>query len=73
MVLRLISSVGVGPIFHYHSNFNASVYKRLLRQHTLPHLHKGTIETPIFMQHNAFYHKAKTVLIFYLKRKEYLL
>ena len=30
----------------------------------LPHLRKGTVETPIFMQDNAPCHKAKTVLSF---------
>ena len=59
----MISSVGVGPIVHLHGNINASVYKELLRQHVL-HLCKGTVETPIFMQDNAPYHKAKTVLSF---------
>ena len=43
---------------------NASVYKELLYQHALPHLHKGSVETPIFMQDNVSCHKAKTVLSF---------
>ena len=30
----------------------------------IPHLRKRTVETPIFMQDNASYHKAKTVLSF---------
>ena len=64
MVWGMISSVGVGPIVHFHGNINASVYKELLRQHALPHLHKGTVETPIFMQDNMPCHKAKTVLSF---------
>ena len=41
-----------------------SVYKELLCQHTLPHLCKRTVETPIFMQDNTPCHKAKTVLSF---------
>ena len=57
-----ISSARVGPNVCFHSNINARVYKELLPQHALPHLCKGTIETPIFMQDNAPYHKAKTVL-----------
>ena len=60
----MISSAGVGPIVCFHSNINASVYKELLCQHALPHLHKGTVETPIFMQDNAPCYKAKTVLSF---------
>ena len=57
----MISSAGVGPIVHFHSNINASVYKELLHQHVLPHLRKGTVETPIFMQDHTPCHKAKTV------------
>ena len=64
MVWGMISSTGVGPIVRFHGNINASVYKELLWQHTLPHFHKGTVETPIFMQDNAPYHEAKTVLSF---------
>ena len=64
MVWGMISSAGVGPIVRFHGNINASVYKELLRQHALPHLRKGTVETPIFMQDNAPCHKAKTVLSF---------
>ena len=60
----MISSAGVGPIVHFHSDINASLYKQLLRQHALPHLRKGVVETPIFMQDNMPYHKAKTVLSF---------
>ena len=60
----VISTVGVGPIVHFHGNINASVYKELLRWHALPHLHKGTVETPIFMQDNTPCHKAKTVSSF---------
>ena len=60
----MISSVEVGPIVYLHSNINASVYNKLPCQHTLAHLHKGTVETPIFMQDNAPFHKAKTVLSF---------
>ena len=56
----MISSVGVGPIVRFHDDINASVYKEL-RQYVLPHLRKGTVETPIFMQDNAPCHKAKTV------------
>ena len=62
MVWSMISSVGVGPIVHFHGNINASVYKELLRQHALPHLRKRTVETPIFMQDNATSYKSKTVL-----------
>ena len=62
MVLGMISSAGVGPNVCFHSNINARVYKELLLQYVLPHLCKGTIETPIFMQDNAPYHKAKTLL-----------
>ena len=60
MVLGMISSTGVGPIVHFSDDINARVYKELLCQYDLPHLHKGTIETPIFMQDNAPCHKAKT-------------
>ena len=55
----MISSVRVGPSVHFHSNINASVYKEFLCQHSLPHLHKGTVETTIFMQDNALCHKVK--------------
>ena len=64
MVWGITSSVGVGPIVHFYGNINASVYKEVLYQHALPHLHKGTVETPIFMQDNAPCHKAKIVLSF---------
>ena len=64
MAWGMISSARVGLIVCFHSNINASVYKELLRQHTLPHLHKGTVETPIFMQYNAPCHKTKTLLNF---------
>ena len=60
----MISSTGVGPIVRFHGNINASVYKELLRQHGLPHLRNGTVGTPIFMQDNTPYHKAKSVLSF---------
>ena len=60
MVWGMIYSAGVGPIVYFHGNIYASVYKELLRQHSLPHLRKGTIETPIFMQDNAPRHKAKS-------------
>ena len=69
MVWGMISSAGVGPIDHFHSNINASVYKELLCHHALPHLCKGSVETPIFMQDNVPRDKAKTVLNF-LKEKE---
>ena len=59
-----VSSAAVGPIVCFHGNINASVYKQLLRQHAFPHLRKGTVETPIFMQDNAPCYKAKTVLSF---------
>ena len=64
MVWGMISSARVGPIIRFHGNINASVYKELLRLHAFPHLRKGTVETPIFMQDNAPSHKAKTVLSF---------
>ena len=64
MVWGMISSVGVGSIIRFHSNINASVYKKLLRHHALPHLHKGTVETPIFIQDHMPCHKAKMVLSF---------
>ena len=64
MVLGLTSSVELGSIVPFHDNINASVYLELLRQHALPHLRKGTVETSIFMQDNAPYHKAKIVLCF---------
>ena len=51
-------------MFFFHGNINASVYKELLCQHALPHLHKGTVETPIFTQDNTPCYKAKTVLSF---------
>ena len=60
----MISSAGLGPIIRFHGNNNASVYEELLCQHALPHLCKGTVETPIFRQDNAPCHKAKTVLSF---------
>ena len=60
MVWGMISSAGVGPIVRFHGNINASVYKELLCQHALPHLYKGAVETPIFMQDNVTCHKAKT-------------
>ena len=63
-VMGMISSVGVGPIVRFHGNINVCVYKELLFHHALPHLRKGTVETPIFMQDNAPCHKAKTVLSF---------
>ena len=64
VVWGMISSTGVGPIVRFHGNINASIYKELLRQHALPDLRKGTVETPIFMQDNAPCHKAKTVSSF---------
>ena len=64
MVWGMISSAGVGPVDRFHGNINISAYKRLLCQQALPHLRKGTVETPIFMQDNAPCHKTKTVLIF---------
>ena len=60
LLWRMISSVREGPIVCFHGNINASVYKELLHQHALPHLHKRTVETPIFMQDNVLCHKAKT-------------
>ena len=53
MVWGMISSAGLEPIVRFHGNINASVYKELLRLHALPHLRKGTVETPIFMQDNT--------------------
>ena len=67
MVWGMISSTGVGPIICFHSNINASVYKKLLCQHA--HLCKGTVETPIFMQDNMSCHKAITVLRFFRRGK----
>ena len=64
MVWGMISSVGVGPIVCFHGNIDTSVYKELLCQHALPHLCKGTVESPIFMQDDIPCHKAKTVLSF---------
>ena len=61
MVSGMISSAEVGPIVHFHSNINASVYKELLHQRALPHLCKGTVETPIFMQDNSFSFMARCV------------
>ena len=69
MVWGMFSSAGVGPIVHFHGNINASVYKELLCQHSLPHLQKETIETPIFMQDNMLCHKAKTHLSFLEEEK----
>ena len=57
------SSAEVGLIVHFHGNIKASVYK-VLRQHAIPYLRKGTVETPIFMQNNVPFHKAKTVSSF---------
>ena len=62
--MGVISSTSAKPIVHFHGNINASVYKELLHQHTLPHLRKWIVETPIFMQDNALCHKAKAVLSF---------
>ena len=64
MVWEIISSAGVGPIVRFLNNINASVYKELLRQYTLPLLCKRTVETQKFMQDNTPCHKAKTVLSF---------
>ena len=64
MVRGMISSGGVGPIVRFDDIINASVYKELLRQHTLPHLRKVTVESPIFMQDSAPCHKARTMLSF---------
>ena len=64
MVWVRISSAGIGLIVYFNSNINASIYKELLRQNVPPHLCKGTVKTPIFMQDNVPYHKAKTVLSF---------
>ena len=64
MVWAMIFSAGVGPIVSFLDNTNDSVVKEFLHQHPFPHLHKGTVETPIFMQDNAPYLKIKTVLSF---------
>ena len=56
-----ISSVRVGPIVRFQGNINASVYKELLCQHSLPNLCKGTVKTPIFIQDNVPCYKAKTL------------
>ena len=45
----VISAAGVRPIAYFHGNLNDSVYIELLCPHALPHLCKGTVETPIFM------------------------
>ena len=63
MEWSMISLAGVGPIIPFPGNINASVYKEL-RQQSLPHLRKGTIETQIFMRNYASCHKAKTVSSF---------
>ena len=60
----MISSAEVGPIVCFHGIINPSVYKELFRQHALPHLRKGTVETSISMQDNVLCHKAKTVFRF---------
>ena len=60
----MISSARVRHIVCFHGNINASIYKELPRQHALPHLCKGTVETPIFMPDNAPCYKAKTMLSF---------
>ena len=52
-----------GSIVRFHGNINTSVYKELSGQHAL-HLHKETVETPIFVQDKAPCNKAKTVLSF---------
>ena len=64
MLWGMISSARVEPIVRFNGNINASVYKELFCQHALPHLRKGIVETPIFMQDNALCYKAKTVLSF---------
>ena len=61
MVWGMISFAEVGPIVGFHSKIKASVYKELLRQQAVPHLRKGTAETPIFMWDNVPCHKVKTV------------
>ena len=61
-VWRMISLAGVGLCFL--GNINASVYTEFPHEHALPHLRKGTVETPIFIQDNAPCYKAKTVLSF---------
>ena len=53
MVWGMIFSRGVGSIVRFYGNINASVHKDFLCRHSLPHLRKGTVETPIFMQDNA--------------------
>ena len=64
MLWGMVSSAGVGPIVRFHGNINASVYKELLRHHSLPHLHKETVENPISMQDNEPCHKVETELSF---------
>ena len=51
--MGMISSAGIGPIVRFHGNIDASVYKEILRQHALPHLHKGTVETNIYARQRA--------------------
>ena len=67
--MGIISSTGVGPIVHFHGNINASIYKELAHQHALPHLCKGTVKIPVFMQDNAPCHEAKSVLSFLEKER----
>ena len=55
----MITSAGIGPIVRFHDNINAIVYKEFLCLHALPHLCRGTVETPIFMQNNASCQKGK--------------
>ena len=68
-VWGMISSARVGRIVRLLGNINASVYKEFLRQHALPHLRKGTVETSIFMPDNAPCHKVKTVLLTFLEEE----
>ena len=61
IVCGMISSAGVGPIVHFLSNINASVYKELLHQHDLPHLCKRTAETSIFIQDKMPSHMTSSI------------
>ena len=65
MMWGIISSATVGAIVHFYGNINASVYKEIHRKHSLPHLRKMTVGTPIFMQGNTPSHKTISVLIFF--------
>ena len=58
--IGMISSSGVGPIFRFHGNINASVYK----ERTSSFTQRDCWNSYIYMQDNTPCHKAKTVLNF---------